>query len=108
MSTAGEEKAAPSHASPMRYVVCWLALAVLTTLTFLLSHVSLGDWSLTIALLIAATKAAVVALFFMHLWDHKGVSRLVFLVSIMFVVILTVIVLADVWTRFPLALPQSR
>ncbi len=82
----------------------WLALALLTGLTFGLSHAALGAWALPIALAIAATKACVVALFFMHLWDQPGVSRLVPIVSVFFVALLAGLVVADVLTRFPLAM----
>jgi cytochrome c oxidase subunit 4 len=105
VSVASEEKEHISHASPMRYVVCWLALAVFTGLTYYLSGYEFGEWSLVIALLIACAKAGVVALFFMHLWDHRGASRLVFAVSVIFLVVLITIVLIDQKTRFPLALP---
>lgn len=105
MSTASEEKEHVAHATPMRYLVCWVLLAVFTTLTYFLSGYEFGEWSLVIALLIACAKAAVVSLFFMHLWDHRGASRLVFVVSIMFLVVLITIVLIDQNTRFPLALP---
>ncbi len=85
--------------------MCWLALAVLTGLTFALSHAELGPWSLPVSLLIAVTKASIVAAFFMHLWDHPGASRLVLVTSTLFVVLLALLVVADVLTRFPLALP---
>jgi cytochrome c oxidase subunit 4 len=94
------------HAGAGRYLICWAALAVLTVLTFSLSSVDLGAWSLAVAMLIAVTKATVVVLFFMHLWDHRGANRLVFVVSILFVFVLIAITLLDVTTRFPLALPQ--
>jgi cytochrome c oxidase subunit 4 len=99
-----DDEATP-HAGPGRYLVCWVLLAVLTGLTFGLSHVEMGPWSLPVALLIAVTKASIVALFFMHLWDHPGASRLVLATSALFVVLLASLVVADVLTRFPLALP---
>ena len=105
MTTASEEKEHVAHASPMRYVVCWLLLAIFTGLTYFLSGFDLGEWSLIVALLIAVAKATVVALFFMHLWDHRGASRLVFVVSLVFLALLIGIVLIDQATRFPLALP---
>jgi cytochrome c oxidase subunit 4 len=46
-----------------------------------------------------------VALFFMHLWDHRGVSRLVLVTAALFVVVLSSLVVADVLTHFPPALP---
>jgi cytochrome c oxidase subunit 4 len=105
VSVASEEKEHIAHASPMRYVVCWLLLAIFTTLTYYLSSFELGEWSLIVAMLIACAKATVVALFFMHLWDHRGASRLVFVVSLVFLALLISIVLIDQATRFPLALP---
>jgi cytochrome c oxidase subunit IV len=88
-----------------RYLVCWIALAILTGLTFGLSTAALGRWSLVVALAIAVTKGTIVALFFMHLRDHPGASRLVLVTAVLFVAVLSSLVVADVLTRFPLALP---
>jgi cytochrome c oxidase subunit 4 len=104
-STPIVEEAAPPGAA--RYLLCWLALALLTGLTFGLSTVALGRWSLPLALVIAVTKAAIVALFFMHLWDQRGASRLVLVTAVLFVVVLASLVVADVLTRFPPALPAQ-
>jgi cytochrome c oxidase subunit IV len=95
-----------SHPRAARYFVCWVALALLTGLTFALSGVDLGGWSLAMALVIAVTKGTIVALFFMHLWDHEGASRLVLVTAVLFVAVLSSLVVADVLTRFPLALPR--
>jgi cytochrome c oxidase subunit 4 len=105
MSESATSDDEAGHSSSLRYVVCWIALALLTALTFGLSGVELGGWSLIVALAIAITKATVVVLFFMHLWDHHGANRLVFVVSILFVLVLIGITLLDVTTRYPLALP---
>jgi cytochrome c oxidase subunit IV len=95
----------PTRAGAGRYALCWLALALLTALTFGLSTVALGHWSLILALSIAATKGTIVALFFMHLWDHAGASRLALVIAALFVLVLSSLVVADVLTRFPSALP---
>jgi cytochrome c oxidase subunit 4 len=95
----------PTHPSATRYVAGWLALVVLTGVTFALSTVEMGGWSLALALVIAVTKGSIVALFFMHLWDHRGASRLVLVTAVLFVAVLSSLVVADVLTRFPLALP---
>jgi cytochrome c oxidase subunit 4 len=92
---------------PVRYLVCWVALALLTFATFALAHVGLGAWSLGVALTIASGKALIVALFFMHLWDQRGANRLVFAASIAFVLLLMALVLVDVATRFPPALSNG-
>jgi cytochrome c oxidase subunit 4 len=52
-------------------------------------------------------KGALVALFFMHLWDQRGANRLVFLTSLLFVALLIGGVLSDNATRFPLSNPPG-
>ena len=56
------------------YAVVWIALLVLTATTVAVSSVDLGAMNVVVALLIASVKAALVALFFMHL---KYENRLV-------------------------------
>ncbi len=96
----------PSHVG--RYAAVWLALLVLTFTTWGVSrfHVP-GGWGVLVALGIAVTKGALVALFFMHLWDQRGANRLVFLTSLVFVALLIVIVLPDNPPRFALANPPG-
>jgi cytochrome c oxidase subunit 4 len=107
MATTTSVDAARLPPGGARYLVCWSVLALLTALTFGLSAVDLGRWSLLVALVIAIAKATIVALFFMHLWDHPGASRLVLVTAVVFVAVLSSLVVADVLTRFPLALPPS-
>ena len=105
----GEHQAAlePHHGAG-RYVAVWVALCALTVGTLLASRLSLGPpWHLLVALAIAAAKAGLVALFFMHLWDQPGVNRLVFATSLVFVALLIGLVLLDSATRFPLANPPN-
>ncbi len=49
------------------YAVVWVALLVLTATTVAVSTVNLGMMNVVVALVIASVKAALVALFFMHL-----------------------------------------
>ena len=61
---------------------------MLTVVTVLVSYVNLGVMNVVVALIIASTKASLVALFFMHL---KGESRLVWgfaLVPLFFLVLI--------------------
>jgi cytochrome c oxidase subunit IV len=91
-----------------RYWVVWIGLLALTAATYGMAKVDLGGhWNLAVALLIAVTKASLVVLFFMHLWDGKGTNRMVFVVSIFFVLLLIAGVVADMATRFPLARPPE-
>ena len=96
------------HSHAGRYLVVWGALLVLTLVTFYASKVHLpGGWHVTVALLIAAVKGSLVALFFMHLWDQQGANRLVFVTSLVFVVLLIGLTVLDNATRFPLANPPG-
>jgi cytochrome c oxidase subunit 4 len=94
------------HLGPAQYVLIWVALMILTAITLAVwkTHLSLG-LRVGAALGIATVKAALVALFFMHLWDHGGATRLVLATSMMFVVLLIGLTLADNMTRFPYANP---
>ncbi len=94
------------HPGPMRYVLSVSALFILTGLTYALHLTNLGEMALPVAMIIATTKALVVILFFMHLWDHPGVNRLVLGVTILFLGFAILMVFADTFTRFPLATPH--
>jgi caa(3)-type oxidase subunit IV len=93
--------------SPARYALIYLGLLILTLATYLLSRLSLGTWSLVIALVIAVTKASLVVLFFMQLWQHRGSARLVLATALIWLLLLTFFVVADVRTRFPLTNPSE-
>jgi cytochrome c oxidase subunit IV len=85
--------------SARRYLVVWLALIALATITLVASRAVGGGWGLVIAFAIAAAKAALVVAWFMHLAGGRPILRIVFAVALGFVVILVLGVLADVGTR---------
>jgi cytochrome c oxidase subunit 4 len=93
--------------SAIPYVVVWIALLIFTVLTYLTGKQHLGAWALPIALAIACTKSALVALIFMHLKDSSGMTRLVFATSLVFVGLLLFFTVADVATRFRPATPAG-
>jgi cytochrome c oxidase subunit IV len=93
--------------SSLPYYVVWLALAFFTWLTWFTGRMHLGTWALPLALVIAITKSSLVILFFMHLWEQKGVNRLVIVTSFVFVTLIISLTVADVATRFPLATPAG-
>jgi cytochrome c oxidase subunit 4 len=96
------------HSHVGRYFAVLVALLVLTFATWGLSRFHIpGVWGVLVALGIACVKGALVALFFMHLWDQAGANRLVFVTSLVFVAVLVVIVLSDNATRFALANPPG-
>ncbi len=96
------------HSHVGRYAAVLVALLVLTFATWGLSRFHIpGVWGVLVALGIASAKGALVALFFMHLWDQTGANRLVFLTSLVFVALLIGIILSDNATRFALANPPG-
>ncbi len=103
--------AAPGHAAHShlgRYLAVWGALMLLTALTWGLSTIHIpGGAGVAVALGIASVKGALVALFFMHLWDQRGPNRLVLVTSLVFVALLVILPLLDNATRFPLANPPD-
>lgn len=93
--------------SAVPYVITYVILFILTITTYAAAHVHLGEWSFIVAMAIAVTKGLFVILFFMHLIDQKGLSRLTVGIAFLFVLLLIVLSCADVSTRFPLALPPG-
>jgi cytochrome c oxidase subunit 4 len=90
-----------------RYIIIWLALMGFTVLTVVTGRIDLGSANIFIAMIIAVTKATLVVLFFMHLYDEGGVNRLVFVVSVLFLVVLLLGVFADLMWRLPISLPNE-
>ena len=93
--------------SALAYIVVWIALLLFTLLTYLTGTRHLGAWALPIALAIACTKSALVALIFMHLSHSSGMTRLVFATALVFVGLLLFFTVGDVATRFTPSTPAG-
>ncbi len=90
-----------------RYFIVWALLVVGTIVTVWAGYTDLGSANLPIALLIAITKATLVVLFFMHMTEAAGANRLVFSVSLVFMLVMFIGVFGDMWTRSPMSLPSA-
>lgn len=91
-----------TQSSPLKtYFAVWGALLLGTLLTYKAALIDLGPFNAAVALIIATTKALLVALFFMHL---KGASerllKLVVISTIFFLFILLALSMADYGTRY--------
>ncbi len=53
------------------YVLVWVALVILTGMTFSAAGMEFGRWTVLIALAIAATKSGLVLNYFMHLKSER-------------------------------------
>lgn len=88
------------------YILVWVALMFFTALTAGLSYLNLGEWSGLIAILIASTKALLVALFFMHLrYEHQKMAWIVALAGFFWLSILFSLSMTDYATRNFLTVP---
>lgn len=83
------------------FTLTWLALLVLTVVTFLLTRVLGSPWELVAALLIATVKGGLVVAVFMHLLEQRFANKFVFAVALVYIVVLVVLVVADIATRAP-------
>jgi cytochrome c oxidase subunit 4 len=101
------EAESAERVKPLRYLVVWLTLSALAGLSLGLSRIDLGHWNVVISLTIAFAKATLVALFFMHLWEHHGASRLTLGVALVFVGLLTTLTVTDVIFRLPVTNPPT-
>jgi cytochrome c oxidase subunit 4 len=88
------------------FLLTLAGLLALTCLTFGLSFVRLGSWSVTIAMVIAATKAWLVAMFFMGLREHGTSDRAALLVGVILALLLIGFTAADMATRTPVQIPR--
>ncbi|HVG62670.1 MAG TPA: cytochrome C oxidase subunit IV family protein [Hyalangium sp.] len=102
-----EERNMQEHHSSGRYWLVWAALLVLTLVTVITGKMHLPGIALGLALVIATTKGLLVLLFFMHLIDHKGANRLVMAVSVLFVLMMLAMPMADLATRYRPANPTG-
>ena len=81
------------------YVKVFLALIALTAITTAVAYVDLGVFNTVVALVIAVCKATLVVLFFMHLKEQAGMTRVVIIAAALWLAVLIVITLSDRFTR---------
>lgn len=82
------------------YVIVYFALLALLALTIAAAYVNLGPFNIVVALTIAAAKAFLIFLFYMHLRRSSLLTRLVAVAGILWLAILFALMLSDYLTRF--------
>ena len=85
--------------TPTTYLLVFLALLALTGATLYLSSVDLGRWHSAVGLTIAAAKAILVVLFFMHVLHGARLIWVVAVSGLAWLSILMVLTLSDYATR---------
>ena len=93
-----QEAREPIVSTGTNLVVAGVAL-LLTVATTLLGRVDLNPWNLVIALGIAAAKATLIILYFMHIRFTPGVTRLVVLAGLLWLSLIIVGTMDDYVTR---------
>lgn len=81
------------------YWFVWATLILLTAITVWTSTCNFGVINIVVTILIASTKATLVALFFMHLYYTKRLNAVVFASSILFVLIFIGLTASDMLDR---------
>ena len=77
------------------------ALMALTAITVAVSYFDFGVFNLVVAMGVATIKAALVALWFMHLRYESGLHAFIFLVGVAFLGLFLVITMLDAVTYHP-------
>lgn len=90
------------------YALVTAALMVLLALTLAAAALPLGRVALVIALAIAGIKAGFIVVYFMHLREAQGVTRLFAAAGLAWLLILLGLTLADFLTRQPPPMPAAR
>ena len=87
------------------YILICAVLLMLTGLTYAAAMVNLGPLNTLIALAIAATKAVLIIMFFMHARYSTGITRVVIGAGLLWLGILIIGTMEDFITRGWLGIP---
>ncbi|MDI3287985.1 cytochrome C oxidase subunit IV family protein [Polyangium sp. 15x6] len=88
-----------AHVTTPKLIGSWIALLVLTFLSFGISLLGLGEAELFIALSISVVKTFVVLFIFMHLVEQRFANRLIVILTFLFIALLVALTVADPLTR---------
>jgi cytochrome c oxidase subunit IV len=89
------------------YFAIFGALLVLTGLTTGVAFIDLGKWNTVVALVIAVSKATLVAIFFMHLKWSSMLMRVAFFAALLWLAIMISVTSIDFLTRDWIPVPKK-
>jgi cytochrome c oxidase subunit IV len=81
------------------YGAIFVALIGLTGLTVWLGSIDLGKWHTAVGLVVATTKAVLIAFFFMHMHNSSRITWAIAGITLLFLAILLLLTLTDYLTR---------
>ena len=95
-----QQAAHSNHILPISlYLKIGGLLLVLTAITVIVSFYHFGPYNLLIAMIIAATKATLVALFFMHMKYDNKLYMTLFVSAILFLAVFIILTMFDTLRR---------
>jgi cytochrome c oxidase subunit IV len=83
------------------YILVWLGLVALTTLTVAIAGLNLASVTVVVALAIATTKSLLVANYFMHVKSDSRVFKVFILVCIVIFLTMIILTFVDLIFRVP-------
>lgn len=83
------------HIGYSTYVLVWIALLAFTSITVTIAGVSLGRYTLLIALFIAAIKSALVINIFMHIKFDEKIFKVFLLLSAFTLLVIFILTFFD-------------
>ena len=90
-----------AHPSARLYVTVWAVLLVLTGATVGVTYLDMKHFALFTALLVASTKAGLVALYFMHLRFEARIYSVLLSVALVTLAVFLALTFADIGFRYP-------
>jgi cytochrome c oxidase subunit 4 len=86
--------------TPVRtFVLVWVALSILTVVTYYVSTINLGPFNVVVALGIAGFKMMLVIWFFMNVRAENPLTKLFVFAGFFWILILLVMTLGDYFSR---------
>ena len=89
----------PSRQTVSVFFAVFVALMLLLALTVETARHDLGRWNFVVSTLIAAAKAVLIILYFMHVRRSARITKLLVCAGFFWLAILFTLSLADYWTR---------
>ncbi len=90
----------PPHVAATRvYVRVWAALLALLAATIAVARLNVSRYGVILNLLIAATKAGLVLVFFMHLRSESRFLKIMLAVAVGALTAIIILTFSDVWYR---------
>ena len=96
---ATEDPIRPTKATVLRFIATYVSLMILLGLTIWSSFIKLDGFNSAINLGIAAAKALLVGIFYMHLHRASAVTKLFAIAALLWLTIMFGLTLSDYMTR---------